>query len=1092
MKARIATLLALAAALALPPAAQAAPAPAWSLSVSPMPANLPPGGEGEIEVLATNVGGERSVGQPMISVSLPSQVTPFKLPSGCAVAAQVVTCESPKTVPSGGLWVTQILVSVEAGASGTSPVTATVSGGGGAEVSSGSEISFQEAPVPFTILPPGLQSPLSEDDGSPSTLAGSHPFQLTTTFALPTRGGPEGLTNSGHPHEIVLHLPPGLIGDPAAVPVLCTEVQLQSSRCPQESQVGRFTLTSVGGGVGVLAYFTTPLYAMVPPPGHPAELATNAASVGLFAHILPRVRTEGDYGIDVVTPDVLAIGTEPIFAVDVQVWGDPSAAEHDETRGVCGEESKATCPVPLQPGAFLTQPTRCPGEATTFALAADSWESPGSFVSSAYRSADLGGNEVSVSDCGSLSFSPTLSAQPTTKLADSPSGLDVDLHQPTDLDKEHRSPAQLRDATVTLPEGMAVNPSQADGLAGCSEEQIGYLAEAEGVHFSAQPASCPDASKLGTLEVTTPLLAEYEDEGAKAVTDPETGKVLPRPLHGSVYLAKPLDNPLGSLVAIYLSVEDPRSGTYAKLAGRVVPDPQTGRLTTVFTENPQLPLEDVRLHLFGGARGSLITPPTCGSHTTTSDLVPWSAPEGADAHPADSFAISANPAGGCAGDVGGLPSAPGFAAGTLTRQAGSYSPFALKISREDGTRRLAAIDTTLAPGLIGKLAGIAECSDAQIAQAEARRNPEEGILERQSPSCPLASEVGTVNVGAGAGPTPYYTQGHAYLAGPYKGAPVSLAVIVPAIAGPFDLGTVVSRVALHVEPESAQIHALSDPLPQILDGIPLDVRSVALQMDRPQFVLNPTSCNPMAITGSLASPAGPATALSTPFQVGGCSSLAFKPKLSLRLKGSVKRSATPRLIATLKAKPGEANIAAAQVKLPHPVFLDQAHIRTICTRVQFAADACPAASVYGKAEATTPLLDFPLGGPVYLRSNGGERLLPDLVAKLKGPASLPIEIDLVGKTDAVKAALRNTFEAVPDAPVSSFRLELFGGKRGLVEISDGFCRDRHATVKLTAQNGKAYDTRPVVAAKCPKGRKGAKGGKKHGHRRAGHRRSGGR
>jgi len=618
----------------------------------------------------------------------------------------------------------------------------------------------------------------------------------------------------------------------------------------------------------------------------------------------------------------------------------------------------------------------------------------------------------------------------------------------------------------------------------CGEQQIGLLTEAPepGIHFDKTPNSCPDASKLGTVEVTTPLLAQYTEGGTKRVDDPQTGLPIPRPLHGAVYLAKPFANPFGSLLALYLTVEDPVSGTFAKLAGEVRPDPETGRLTTVFKENPQLPIEDIALHLFGGARGSLITPPVCGAHTTTTELEPWSAPETPDAHPSSSFQTTAAPGGGaCPQSEAAVPNNPTLSAGTLDPKAGAFSPFVLKLSREDGTQRLAGIDTTLAPGLTGKLAGIPECSEARIAQAAGRSHPEEGRLERESPSCPPDTEVGSVIVGAGAGPTPYYTQGHAYLAGPYKGAPLSLAVIVPAVAGPFDLGTVVTRVALHVEPESAQIHAVSDPLPQILEGIPLDVRSVALRMDRPSFTLNPTSCDPMAITGAATSPLGPPAALTTPFQVGGCSALPFGPKLSLALKGSIKRSSNPRLVANLKARPGEANVARAQVKLPHSVFLDQAHIRTVCTRVQFAADTCPPGSIYGKAAATTPLLGYPLAGPVYLRSSNHK--LPDLVAKLKGPASQPIEIDLVGKTDAVKAALRNTFEAVPDAPVSRFRLELFGGKRGLVEMSDGFCSARRATVKLTGQNGKVHDTRPVVGGKCSKaGGKRNNGGK---HKRGG-------
>jgi hypothetical protein len=1074
--------LALFGALAGASSASAAPAPAWSLSANPLPANIAPGGEGAIFVLATDVGGQDTTTPGLLQATLPAglTLTEVKSPEGsCSFAGQVAECESSGPVKAGDTFQMIVLAEAEASLSGPQVVEASVSGGGAAEASTAVTVPAQAEPVPFGFLP-GAVAPFSEEDGAASALAGSHPYQQSVFFQFPTELSGSKLIGSGHVRDIHVDLPPGLLGNPAATQDLCTEAELESGKCPDASSLGLVSITATLSPTSV-GFGHTPLYNMVPPPGYPAELATDVAAEGLYLHLLPSVRSDGDYGISVAVPDIFALSTQPVYGSLTQIWGDPTSPLHDSARGRC-ENLAGSCPVEPQPTAFWTLPSRCDGQPFSIGLSADSWEEPGVFTHDSYESADLGGSPVSLTDCGALLFAPTITAKPTTQLTDSPSGLDVDLHQPQNEETGQRSNPPLRDATVKLPAGMSVNPSQADGLDACTEQQIGFLAEDEepGNHFSKQPNSCPDAAKLGTVEVTTPLLVQRDSEH-KLELDPETGRPIPRPLQGSLYLAKPFANPFGSLLALYLTVEDPLSGTVAKLAGRVEADPATGQLTTVFEENPQLPIEDIRLHVFGGARGALITPPTCGAHTTATDLVPWSAPDTPPAHPSDSFQTTASPAGGsCPSSESALPNAPAFSAGTIGRQAGAYSPFVLKVSREDGSQRLTGIDTLLPPGLTGKLAGIAQCPEAQIAAAAARSNPEEGILERRSPSCPAASEVGTVDVGAGAGPTPFYTQGHAYLAGPYKGAPLSLAIVTPAIAGPFDLGTVVTRVALYVEPESTQIHAVSDPLPTILDGIPLDVRSVALKMDRPNFTLNPTSCDPMAILGTATSALGQGAALSTPFQVGGCSALPFKPKLSLRLKGSVKRSAHPRLIARLTARPGEANIAKAQVKLPNPVFLDQAHIRTICTRVQFAADACPAGSIYGKASATTPLLDYPLAGSVYLRSNPAHEL-PDLVAKLKGPATQPIEIDLAGKTDAVKAALRNTFEAVPDAPVSSFRLELFGGKRGLVEMSDGFCAARRANVQLDAQSGKIYDTRPTVGAKCPKARKG--GHKKHGGRR---------
>ncbi len=997
----------------------------------------------------------------------------------CPVLAPAVVCETSSSLAaSDTLWVA-VKVAVESQPPVPLSVEATVRGGGAPEASAATTPALQSGPVPFGFLA-DLRAPLTEESGAASSLAASHPYQQTLSFEFPTQEpAPNTLLAAGHAHDIRVELPAGLIGDPSATPVLCTEAQLEGSDCPDASQIGTIQVTAVAGGLGLA---NTPLYNMVPPPGHPAELATDIAGVGIFAHFFPSVRSEGDYGISVEIPEIIALTRQPVFGSISQIWGDPASPLHDNNRGLCaGRVDQAEiCPVEPQQSAFWTLPSRCDSNQLVTDVSADSWEEPGLFHHSSYASADIGGNPVSVSGCNQLQFEPTITAQPTTNLTDSPSGLDVDLHQPQNNDKDERSTPPLRNATVTLPAGMSVNPSQANGLSACSTAQIGLTTaiEATPIHFDKTPNSCPDAAKLGAVEVTTPLLAQRDTEH-KLELDPETGRPIPQILRGAVYLARPFENPFGSLLALYLTVEDPRSGTVAKLAGRVEPDPATGQLTTVFEENPQLPLEDIRLHLFRGARGALITPPACGTHTTTTDLVPWSAPETADAHPADSFQTTATPApGACPPSAEGAPNAPAFTAGTLSPAAGAYTPFVLKLSREDGSQRLSGFDTVLAPGLSGKLAGIPFCSEPQIAQAQARSRPEEGILERNQPSCPAASALGAVNVGAGAGPTPFYTQGSAYLAGPYKGAPLSMVVITPAIAGPFDLGTVVVRAALYVDPRSAQIHAVSDPFPTILHGIPLDLRSVAVRLDRPSFTINPTSCDPMAITGNATSAFGQLAPLTQPFQVGGCSALAFKPKLAIKLTGGTKRSKNPALKATLTMPPGGANVAKASVALPHSEFLDQSHIRTVCTRVQFAeaggnGAGCPAGSVYGRARAITPLLDSPLEGPVFLRSNP-EGTLPNLVAALQGQ----IPVELVGRIDSVKGGIRTTFEGAPDAPVSKFVLEMQGGKKGLLENSVNLCKTTNrATALFDGQNGKVHDFNPVVRNSCKgKGKKPRGGG----------------
>jgi hypothetical protein len=517
------------------------------------------------------------------------------------------------------------------------------------------------------------------------------------------------------------------------------------------------------------------------------------------------------------------------------------------------------------------------------------------------------------------------------------------------------------------------------------------------------------------------------------------------------------------LIAIYIAAADPVSGVVLKLAGHVEADPVTGQLTTRFTDNPQLPFEDLDVNFFGGPRAALRSPATCGAYATTSTMTPWSAPQsGPAATGSDSFTVTSAPGGGgCAPTEAAQPHQPSFSAGTVAPVAGEPSPFVLRLQREDGSQTLRGLNVSLPRGLLAKLAGVPYCADSAIAEASSKS----GTAEQAGPSCPAASQVGTVSVGAGAGTSPFFVAGKAYLAGPYKGAPLSLAIVTPALAGPFDLGTVVVRAALQVDPETAQVRVISDPIPTILQGIPLDVRSIAVNVDRPDFTLNPTNCEPTAVNGEAVSLAGQVAPLSNRFQVGGCRGLDFSPDLSIKLTGKTKRTGHPALQAVLQAKAGEANIGTAVVTLPPGEQIDNAHVQQPCTRVQFDAKQCPARTILGRARATSPLLDAPLEGPVYFRANGGSHPLPDIVADLEGQ----IDIVLVGHIDAVHARVRTTFDAVPDAPVSRFTLNLFGGKKGLLINNRDICaRPYRAQVKMTGQNGKRHDFQPIVRASCGK------------------------
>ncbi len=871
-------------------------------------------------------------------------------------------------------------------------------------------------------------------DGSVDLQAGSHPYEYNLSWAmnLDAQGHPEGTLRS-----LVVDLPAGTVGNPRAVP-RCSTADFEgiATNCPPNTQIGVAHIQAPG------VKPETPVYNLTPPLGVLASVGFSIASANSFQEASLR---SSDYGVSAA--DITIPTDIEVLSVSETIWGVPALEDHDSERGVCIIQGFPGCAVSSEviPAPFLTLPTSCSGPLRT-TLHVESVQKPGVFQSESALSLDDTANPAGLNGCERLPFKPTISSQPETRTSDSPTGLHVSIHNPQNEDPLQLATAHLKNTVVTLPKGMVVNPSVANGLAACSlEGPEGINLPGSSEPAAGEPAKCPPASKIGTVQIETPALDH--------------------PVRGEVYIAKQSANPFNSLMALYIAVEDPLTGLVVKLAGKVEPDPLTGQLRATFLNNPQLPFEDLDFDFFGGPRAALTTPPTCGTYTTEADLTPWSSPEGADVLRTDSFSVNGAPGGGrCANSEAEMPHQPSFEAGTTTLLAGNYSPFVLKLTRENGSQRLRALNVTLPRGLSAKLAGVQECSNAQIAVAEARKGLGDGALEKASPSCPKASEIGVVNVGAGSG-SPLTVQGHAYLAGPYKGAPLSMAVIVPAVAGPFDLGTVLVRAALFVDESTARVTVKSDPIPTLLQGVPADVRSIAVQVDRHQFTLNPTSCEGKAISGEAISTTGAVAPLTNRFQVGACGALGFKPKLALSLKGATKRTGHPALRAVLTYPKGSyANIKTAQVTLPHSEFLDTTHIGTICTRVQFAARTCPKASIYGFARAFTPLLDKPLKGPVYLRSSNHK--LPDLVVALRGQ----VDFNLVGRVGTGTGnGIRNTFEAAPDAPVSKFVLEMKGGRKGLLVNSENICsKPQRAIAHLTAHNGKVSDTRPLIANGCGK------------------------
>ena len=605
---------------------------------------------------------------------------------------------------------------------------------------------------------------------------------------------------------------------------------------------------------------------------------------------------------------------------------------------------------------------------------------------------------------------------------------------------------------------MTLNPSAAEGLGVCTLPQYNAA--------SLNVAGCPESAKLGTIEADTPILANHT-------------------LRGALYLANQTENPFGSLLATYILIRDPQLGVFVRVPVRIDTNPQSGQILAAATELPPFPLSRVRINLRSGPRAPLITPPSCGAHSSLATLTPSS---GAAAQLSSStFQITSGP-GGQACPTGNLPFDPGFQAGSANSAAGRYSPFSMRLTRPDGSQDLTKFSATLPPGVSARLAGVGKCSEAALAGASSR----DGRDEQASPSCPAASQVGRVIAGAGVGSALTYVNGSLYLAGPYKGAPLSVAAIVPAVAGPFDVGTVVTRVGLQINPVSGRGEvdgAASDPIPHILEGIPLKVRDIRVLADRPDFTLNPTSCEPSATQASiwgggqdfLSAADDTPVARSSRFQAASCASLAFKPRLAIRLYGGVKRGQFPALRAIVRPRPGEANFSRAAVTLPRSAFLEQGHIRTICTRVQFAAgpghgSQCPEGAVYGHAKAWSPLLEGPATGPVYLRSS--DHNLPDLVVALKGPDSAPVDVELASRIDSVKGGIRSIFSGVPDLPVSRFVLAMQGGKKGLIVNSRNLCHKpgkNRAKANLRGQNGRRSNTKPrVVSVNCAKRRKAKK------------------
>jgi hypothetical protein len=893
--------------------------------------------------------------------------------------------------------------------------TATVSGGGAAPVSNSISTLISSKPAPFGMEQTSFEA--TSPDGLPDTQAGDHPYEFTTTFYLNTAFNPEPAEARAYRspedvRDVITELPAGFVGNPQVVEK-CSQNDAQAKErvgsCPAASQVGVVRLYLFGQGGEMEKEDTVlPIYNVVPAKGVIAQFVFDAGGDPVTLRVVANQET--NYALRVIVSGIPRISA--LTGVSLTFFGEP-ATNHDVYNEVVGASSFA----------FLQNPVDCDAGPQQAKFSIDSWQHPGSYLSNGSPNLSDPNWKTytstvyqSITGCDMLQFEPSIAITPSTTQADEPTGVNVSLRVPQTDRLGVLATPELDDATVTLPAGMSVSPSAADGLAACGDAQIDLA--------SIEPGSCPDASVLGTVKVDVPLL-ETPLEGQVFLGEPECGV-------GGVCTAA--DAAEGRMLRLYIEVSG--SGVLLKKEGRVYLNPSTGQLTAKFEDNPQAPFENFELTFKSGLRAGLATPQTCGTATTTTELVPWSSPITPDASPSSSFDVSSDGQGGACPSV--APLTPAFSAGTSNPNAGQFSPFTLTFGREDREQDLSDIQVRMPPGLLGSLSGIPLCGEAQA----------------NAGTCAAASRIGTMTVAAGPGSHPFYEQGSIYLTEHYDGAPFGLSIVVPTVAGPFNLGNVVVRARIEIDPLTAALTVTSNPFPQVIDGIPLRLRTANVTIDRPGFIFNPTNCEQLHVAATVAGAQGAQARVSTPFAVSGCAGLHFGPTFKAYTQAKTSRADGASLDVKLSFPAGaQSNIAKVKVDLPKTLPSRLTTLQKACTAAQFNANAagCPAASVVGIARASTPVLPVGLTGPAYFVSNGGEAF-PNLIVVLQGYG---VRIDLVGDTFISKAGITSsTFENVPDVQVSSFELYLPEGKYSALTANGNLCKQKLVMPTLfTAQDG---------------------------------------
>jgi hypothetical protein len=1058
----------LAMALLSVPAAAASSGPGWELAAQSLPTSLPPGGSGVVEIKLFNVGAAPSSGTVTVTDTLPPGVTATDAGEleyaafgpggelGVRVIHSFWSCNGTTTVTctlessggfpiaaggagGGGPMLLGIAVNIAPGTSGTVANRVTVAGGGApSTASTADQITISPTPAGFGVA--AWDAWFSNADGTIDTQAGSHPYAATFNFGLndaPRVANGRLKNTGGDVRNIEVALPPGIVGDPTAVPQ-CTRSEFDggqggAAKCPADSQIGIVTTAYAGGTF----LDREPVYNMVPPLGVPAEFAFTI--IGVNGILDAGVRTGGDYGI---TEHLNNAPQRGVVGSVVTLWGVPSDPSHNAWRNANIEGCTRECPSSsAAPKPFLTLPTACAGP-QRFSVHVNTWQDASVTDQASFLSHDGNGVPTGFTGCEHLGFGPAITVAPDTAKADTPAGLTVEVKPPVGglSDPGGLGTADIQNTTVALPEGLVINPGQAAGLAACQSYQDGVGTE--------EPPSCPAASKVGTVQITTPLLKDK--------------------LEGNVYVLQSNPPELKLLVAAAAD------GVNLKLVGTVHLNEQTGRLTTTFSGTPELPFTDFKLSFSGGAQAALDTPTQCGSYETTSDFTPWSSPFVADVFPTASFAIESGPSGGpCPSSP--LPFSPSMIAGSTTDQAGAFTSFSLLLQRGDAQQRIEKLQFKEPAGLAGLISSVPLCQEPQAAQG----------------SCSSASHIGHAVVTSGPGPYPLVLPQPGapelpiYLTGPYKGAPFGLSIVTPVIAGPFNLGTIITRAKIEIDPTTAQITVTTDPFPQVVAGVPTDLRSIDSVIDRPGFLFNPTNCSPQEFAGTAwgtpppgAGGPGATAAISSHFGVGSCRELAFAPKFTVSTSAHPSKAKGASLTARLAEPPGamgsQANISKVKVELPIQLPSQLKTLQKACIDRVFNANpaSCPPESIVGQATVHTQLLPVPLTGPAYFVSHGGEDF-PSLTMVLQGYG---VKIELVGSTLIRKGITSTTFKTVPDVPFETFELTLPQGKYAALaanlpaKAKGSFCGQKLVMpTEMIAQNGlQLHQNTPITVTGCPK------------------------